>query len=180
MPLPKENKMNWPKILKGAWMVTVTLTCILLHAVPWLFYSITFIPLILPLSLLLFIGIPAAWWAAHRFRGWLTRLFDGITDDILHMGCMLLLISWIPASLLMSGNYLLAANTASKEILPVVEWGYSQNRSGKTYWVKVKSRGYVKKITLDKHMLPETVNSVEMEVRKGGLGFDFFRVKRFL
>ncbi|MET3876972.1 hypothetical protein [Chitinophaga sp. OAE865] len=180
MPARKETSVNWFKILKVACMVVVCLTCILLHAAPWLFYSITFIPLLLPLSLLLFIGIPAAWWAANRFRGWLTRLFDGITDDILHKGCMLLLISWIPAFLLMGTNYLLAEKSASTEILPVVERGYSRNRNGKTYWVKVKSRGYVKKVVLDKHMMPESVNGVKVEVRKGGLGFDFFQVKRFV
>ncbi|WP_142683056.1 hypothetical protein [Chitinophaga polysaccharea] len=180
MPTRKGTSVNWFKILKGACMVVVCLTCILLHAVPWLFYGITFIPLILPLSLLLFIGIPAAWWVANRFRGWLTRLFDGITDDILHTGCMLLLISWIPASLLMGANYLLAGKSASTEILPVVERGYSRNRNGKTYWVKVESCGYVKKIVLDRHIFPETVSSVEVEVRKGGLGFDFFQVKRFV
>ncbi|HEY8956170.1 hypothetical protein [Chitinophaga sp.] len=180
MSATKEKKASWPKIWKGAAILVAALVCIMLHAMPWLFLGVTFMPLLLPLSLLLFIGIPAAWWAAGKCRGWLTRLFDGLTEGILHKGCMLLLISWIPASLLMGANYLFAAKASSTEILPVVERGYSQNRNGKTYWVKVESRGYVKKIVLDRHISPETVSSVEVEVRKGGLGFDFFRVKRFL
>lgn len=180
MSATKEKKASWPKIWKGAAILAVSLVCLMLHAMPWLFYGVTFMPLLLPLSLLLFIGIPAAWWAARQFRGWLTRLLDGLTDGFLHKACMVLLISWIPASLLMGANYLFAAKTTSTEVLPVVERGYSRHRNGKTYWVKVESRGYVKKVVLDRHISPETVNSVEVEVRKGGLGFDFFQVKRFL
>ncbi|MDQ0109712.1 hypothetical protein J2T02_004856 [Chitinophaga terrae (ex Kim and Jung 2007)] len=180
MPAEKKKKVSLKEILKGIWFGVVALFFILLHTLQWLFCESTFLPKIWPLLLFLLAGIPLAWWAARKCRTWLTRLFDGIDSRVLHIGTMLLLVSWIPPALLLSTNYLLAGKTVVKETLPVISRGDSYSRYRKYYWVKIKKDGATRKLTLNNGMAVEDVDSVEIEIRRGGLGFNYFEHPRFV
>lgn len=128
----------------------------------------------------LFGGLPLAWWAARKCRRWLTRVFDGSDEKVLHIGAMIFMVSWIPPALLLSTNALLADKTVSKEILPVISRG-ERHRNHKTYyWVKVEKNGVTRKLTLPRSMAMNTIDSVEMAVRKGFMGFECFEYKRFI
>lgn len=176
----KKKKVNWRGGLKGTWFLTVALFFLMLHVMQWLFCESAFIPIILPLSLFLLGGLPLAWWAARKCRSWLTRVFDGSDEKVLHVGTMLFMVSWIPPALLLSTNALLADKTVSKEILPVISRGERHRNHRTYYWVKVEKNGVSRKLTLPGSMAANNVDSVEIAVRKGYLGFECFAYPRFI
>ncbi|QJB29878.1 hypothetical protein HF329_00560 [Chitinophaga oryzae] len=176
----KKEKINRRAILKGTWFLIAAFFFMMLHVLQWLFCYSTFIPVTLPLSLFLFGGLPLAWWTARKCRGWLTRVFDGIDNNIMHIGVMLLMVSWIPPALVLSTNFLLADKAVSKETLPVASRGDRYKKGRTYYWVKIEKHNVSRKFTLPDSMALNTVDSVEIAVRKGYLGFECFEYPRFI
>ncbi|MBC9930013.1 hypothetical protein [Chitinophaga qingshengii] len=181
-----KKKINWKEILMGTWYFIVAMVAVMLHVIQFAFNELAFMPRIYMWLLFLGAGIPFAWWTSRVLHNWLNRIFDNPTGGRLnnpgYIATMFLLLSWLPPALVMTTNYVLAGEP-SKVTLPVLEHGTSSGggRVSKTYnWVRVEKNGYSRKMTLPDSIAPQTVDSVELEVRDGGLGYECYMYPRFI
>lgn len=178
-----KKKINWKEILYGTLYFIVAMLCIMLHTLQFVFNELAFMPRVYMWLLFLGGGIPFAWWTSRLFRNWLNRIFsappDGPSDNAGYVIVMFLLVSWMPPALVMSTNFMLRGEP-SNVTLPVLEYGKGGGRGRQTYWVRVEKNGYSRKMTLPNGIAPETVDSVELEVRDGGLGYECYMYPRFI
>lgn len=164
------RRISRKELKQGLLYLIIIFPCLILHGYLWWLWSITFMPLILPLTLI----IISSCISARLLRKSLSRLWNS-GNMLLHTVTMVLLLSWIPLGALIETNYRFADGIVRVETLPVADRGVELTSRGNSSanWVKVKRGWYSKSLYVhDKRIPLDKIDSVRFRLSSGYFGFD--------